>query len=61
MSDERMREQQYLGDGVYAAFDGFSIWLTTPRADGVHRIALEPSVFKALVDYARRIQERRST
>ena len=42
--------ETYLGDAVYASFDGFNIWLRT--ADGGNqRIALEPSVFAALVDY----------
>lgn len=40
----------YLGDGVYASFDGYQIWL----AANDHRnkvIALEPSVFAALMRY----------
>lgn len=45
-------EIRYLGDGVSAFFDGFSIWLTTPREDGTHRIALEPEVFDALCEFA---------
>lgn len=42
---------RYLGDGVYASFDGYQIWL----AANDHRnlvIALEPGVMSALVDYA---------
>lgn len=45
-------EDAYLGDGVYVSFDGYQIWLRT--SDGItttNRIALEPSVFAALVDY----------
>lgn len=50
-----MMHQQYLGDGVYASFDGFQIWL----AVGNHEnkvVALEPSVMKALTEYNERIE-----
>lgn len=44
----------YLGDAVYASFDGYHIWLRT--GDGNHQqIALEPSVYQSLRDYAKRI------
>ena len=48
------RDHEYLGDGVYASFDGYQIWL----AANDHRnvvIALEPDVFAALVAYKERI------
>lgn len=45
-------ERIYLGDGVYATFDGFQIWLNTQTGD---HIALEPSVFKSLIDYQKQI------
>jgi hypothetical protein len=47
-------EPQYLGDGVYASFDGYHIWLTTgshEESDATSKIALEPSVFAALLRY----------
>lgn len=53
MSDERAR---YLGDGVYATFDGYHIWLKTGSHrdhEATNQIALEPSVFTALLDYQR--------
>jgi len=40
--------ERYIGDGVYASFDGFHIWLRT----STERIALEDSVYVALVEYA---------
>ena len=43
--------EKYLGDGVYASFDGYQIWLRTPRHGGIHEIALEPKVFEALLQY----------
>ena len=42
----------YLGDGVYATFDGYQVWVHT--SDGLritNSIALEPKVFKALQEY----------
>lgn len=49
----------YLGDGVYASFDGYHIWLATePNERGYeHRIALEPAVFEALLEYRRKLVE----
>lgn len=49
------QQETYLGDGVYAEFDGYHIWLKTNREDGQHRIALEPSVFVALVGYQQKL------
>jgi len=40
--------ETYLGDGLYASFDGFCVWLRTPRPEGDHRVALEPEVWRAL-------------
>ena len=45
----------YIGDGVYASFDGWHIWLHTERETGWHRIALEAAVFFDLIEYAKRI------
>ena len=42
----------YLGDAVYADFDGFGLVLTTE--DGIsetNRIVLEPEVLRSLVEY----------
>jgi hypothetical protein len=51
------REPRYLGDGVHATFDGYYIWLKTERDDSgasvTHAIALDPSVFEALLEYKR--------
>lgn len=46
--------ERYLGDGVYAHFDGYQIWLTTHEG---HRIALEPSVMDALQAYERDLRQ----
>ena len=46
------RQESYLGDGLYASFDGFSIWLRAPREHGDHVVCLEPLILKAFIDYA---------
>lgn len=39
----------YLGDGVYAEYDGIQVWLSAEREDGrTHRIAVEPEVLQSL-------------
>ena len=37
-------EDRYLGDGVYASFDGDYIWLDLRGQDTTTEIALEPAV-----------------
>ena len=45
----------YLGDSVYADFDGYSIVLTTENGMGAsNTIMLEPEVMKALEDFRKR-------
>lgn len=46
-------QKTYLGDGVYAEFDGHQILLTTESA----AIWLEPEVFANLVEYAKTVFE----
>lgn len=48
------RQETYLGDGLYASFDGFMITLRAPRGpEGDHWVGLEPAVYFALITYAR--------
>lgn len=44
--------ETYLGDGLYASFDGWQITLRAPREGGDHWIALEPRVYEELVSFA---------
>ncbi len=52
----------YLGDGVYATFDGLHIWLKTERGAGAatvtHAIALDHGVFEALLKYQQELSPR---
>lgn len=52
----RDRFSDYIGDGVYAEFDGYHIWLWADRDGQRHRIALEPAVLAALNRYAERLR-----
>lgn len=49
----RAPDETYLGDGVYASFDGYQIWL---RIDNGSKIALDASVFAALIRFQEGIQ-----
>lgn len=42
-------EDTYLGDSVYARFDGYQVWVYTQEYD--RGIALEPDVLLELVKY----------
>ena len=51
--------KHYLGDGVYADFDGYALVLTAENGESVqHEIVLEPSVMEALLRYAVTIWDR---
>jgi hypothetical protein len=44
------KKETYLGDGVYASFDGYQIWLAVNHhANNV--VALDPAVFDRLCEY----------
>lgn len=45
------RFDRYLGDGVYASFDGFQTWLAVNHHEN-KVVALEPQVMAALFEYA---------
>ena len=53
--------KEYLGDSVYAQFDGYHIVLTTENGypdDPRNRIVLEDQVMNALSNYAKRMFNR---
>jgi hypothetical protein len=50
-------EDRYLGDGVYASFDGFGITLDLRGQDSTTKIALDPEVLEALVGYTNDIKK----
>lgn len=50
------REATYLGDGVYASFDGYSVWLAVNHHDN-NVVALESEVLTRLFEYVERLKE----
>ena len=47
-------KNEYLGDGVYASFDGYQIWLATNHHEN-RVIAVEPEVLLRLIEYAQKL------
>lgn len=55
-----MELKTYIGDGVYVAFDGFGLVLTTE--DGIsatNRIVLEPEVYSELVKFVEMLRSQK--
>jgi hypothetical protein len=49
--------KQYIGDAVYADFDGYAIVLTTENGiRATNTIVLEPEVFTALLQWRERLE-----
>jgi hypothetical protein len=48
MTEER---EVYLGDGLYASFDGYQFALWASREDGDHVVYLDPGVLKAFLAF----------
>jgi hypothetical protein len=51
--------KEYLGDSVYAEFDGYQIALTTENGganDPSNTICLEPAVVVALQEFIRKVE-----
>ncbi|HEY3493708.1 MAG TPA: hypothetical protein VGK73_03435 [Polyangiaceae bacterium] len=55
-----MKEPRYLGDGVYASFDGYHVWLRTGshiEAEATSQVALDPVVLQGLIAYQKQVVE----
>lgn len=48
-------KQVYLGDGVYASFDGHQIWLAVNNHNN-KVVALEPQVIESLIAYIEKLK-----
>lgn len=42
-----MKPDTYLGDGLYASFDGYQIRIYTERGNGTHEVFLDDRVLEA--------------
>ena len=46
---------EYIGDGVYAIFDGYGVWLhANDHKNPTDRVYLEPSVWRSLNNFVSR-------
>lgn len=56
MDQNQMTEAQketYLGDGLYASFDGYQLKLRAPREFDDHEVYMEPQVYLAFLRFAK--------
>lgn len=53
-----MVEPVYLGDGLYASYNGYHLMLKTVGEDQENVIFLEPEVFDNLMEFAKRVDFR---
>jgi hypothetical protein len=56
-----MKELQYLGDGVYASFDGYQIWLTVNDHRNPPVVALDEGVMERLIEYSKSLKKSENT
>jgi hypothetical protein len=54
---ENDMEERFLGDGLFASYDGFMVKLRTPRLRGDHEVFLEPCVLAAFLDFVEDIKK----
>ena len=53
---------EYLGDGVYAIFDGYGVWLHANHHEfPTDKVYLEPEVLEALNIFSKKVREIDST
>ena len=53
--------EHYIGDGLYASFDGFGFTLRAPRETGDHTVYLEPDVLASFIQYVEQIKKENET
>lgn len=57
--DGAKKPASYLGDGVYAIFDGFGIWLhANDHEHPTDRVYLEPNVLESLVEFNKDVRRK---
>ena len=52
------KPETYLGDGLYASFDGWMLKLRAPRIDGDHWVGLEPEILANLLKFIEGLKPR---
>jgi hypothetical protein len=56
-----MNNETYLGDGLYASYDGFSFTLRAPRIHGDHYVVLEPQVYHEFLKFVEKVRPKKAT
>lgn len=59
MMSTQCEHLRYLGDGVYAGFDGYQVWLWADRDGRRHEVALEGETIAQLVKYVADLKTRK--
>jgi len=57
MDENEPYPSTYLGDGVYASFDNYSVWLAVNHHEN-NVVALEPGVVANLIKYIESLKEK---
>lgn len=50
-----MAKEVYLGDGLYASFDGYQVKLRAPDERGDREVFLEPNVLEAFLAWIKEL------
>jgi hypothetical protein len=50
--------ETYLGDGLYASWDGWQVKLRAPRENGDHVVYLEPSTLAGFLEFVDALSKR---
>ncbi len=53
--------ETYLGDGLFASFDGWQVRLRAPRDNGDHEVFLEQSTLQAFLEFLDALPIKRGT
>lgn len=53
-----MNKEVYLGDGLYASFDGYQVGLRAPREGGDHEVFLEPEVLQGFLAFIESLRKK---
>jgi hypothetical protein len=55
-----MKDQEYIGDGVYVGHDGWHIWLYANHHENpTDKIALEPEVYERLLAWVEKLSKQK--
>lgn len=49
-------QPEHLGDGAYVSHDGYGIWVSCDREDGLHAVCLEQTAVEELATYLKKVR-----